>query len=523
MTADERRQARTEYSAELQRFEEYEQALKDYSESPAVLAARQKLQETVRDLEARGLLQYDRQSKRYDLHPVVRGIAAGGLQPWQKERYGQRVVDYFSRKVHSPYENAESLEDIRDTLHVIRALIQMGRCTQAWSTARYAQLGPTLVFNLEAYAESLALIRPFFDDDWSPVQELQGAERSFVASWAAEALLRGGESGQALVAGGVALRTNLGLRAWANLRDDLSVISYALRNLNRVAAQARCVLAALNLANAVGGENLVFLARFHQFMLLAQMGQAAEAETIWKLVNPAGHDLDREVYRPGDADYAYARFLLTQQELTDERLERAQVIANAGKNREGIRGLHALRGQWHFQHCRYDAAAKSFDEAVRMAREVGQRDAESETRLALAKVHLPQLGEHRQEAEHLAAAGQPAHLPLAQLWLAIGALEEAEKHALAAHKWAWADGEPYVHRHELTKSRELLEELGAEIPNLPPYDPAKDEKLPWEDEVAAAIAELLAESESRKAGEESQEESLVSGLMLLIPKDLKLA
>ncbi len=52
----------------------------------------------------------------------------------------------------------------------------------------------------------------------------------------------------------------------------------------------------------------------------------------------------------------------------------------------------------------------------------------------------------------------------------------------------------------------LLEQLAAEIPDLPPYDPAKYEKFPWEDEVAAAIDELRAENEAEKATEESAEE-----------------
>jgi hypothetical protein len=83
------------------------------------------------------------------------------------------------------------------------------------------------------------------------------------------------------------------------------------------------------------------------------------------------------------------------------------------------------------------------------------------------------------------------------LWLAIGDREQATQHALAAYKWAWADGEPYVHRYGLDKARALLEKLGAEIPDLPPYDPAKDEKLPWEDEVAAALEKLRAEKEAK--------------------------
>ena len=42
-----------------------------------------------------------------------------------------------------------------------------------------------------------------------------------------------------------------------------------------------------------------------------------------------------------------------------------------------------------------------------------------------------------------------------------------------------------------------------EHPQLPPYDPAKDEKLPGEDEVAAAIEKLRAE----KAAENSQKKN----------------
>ncbi len=104
----------------------------------------------------------------------------------------------------------------------------------------------------------------------------------------------------------------------------------------------------------------------------------------------------------------------------------------------------------------------------------------------------------RHEAEQLASAKRPSHRTLADLWFAIGDYEQAKKHALAAYKRAWADGEPYVYRYELNKARALLEKLGAEVPNLPPYDPSKDEKLPWEDQVAAAIEKLRAEKKTRK-------------------------
>ena len=134
MSDDEKEQAQQDYQAAVERRKEYEEALKARLQSSEFLAAPQKLAKTVRDLERRGLLQYDAQAKRYDLHPVVRGIAAGRLREEEKEHYGQRVVDHFSRQAHNPYVEAETLEDLRDGLHVVRTLLQMGRYQQAWDT-----------------------------------------------------------------------------------------------------------------------------------------------------------------------------------------------------------------------------------------------------------------------------------------------------------------------------------------------------------------------------------------------------
>ena len=96
------------------------------------------------------------------------------------------------------------------------------------------------------------------------------------------------------------------------------------------------------------------------------------------------------------------------------------------------------------------------------------------------------------------ASAKPHHRYLAMLWRAIGDPAQAEKHALAAYKWAWADGEPYVNRYELTKTTELLREMNVPIPSLLPYDPVKDEPFPWEAVVRAAIEKLRVEKEAKK-------------------------
>ena len=198
------------------------------------------------------------------------------------------------------------------------------------------------------------------------------------------------------------------------------------------------------------------------------------------------------------AECDYARFQFQKGDLREEHLAAAERSAMEGKNRMTVRDLHGLRGVWQIEQGQWALAAKSLHEAVRMAREVNTIDAKAETQLALARFHLGQLEDPRRKAEQLAEASYINSLALAELWLAIGDPKQAKKHVLAAYHRAWADGEPYVRRYELTKATSLLTQLGVEIPNLPPYDPAKDEKFPWEDKVAAAIENLRAEKEAEK-------------------------
>ncbi len=416
------------------------------------------------------------------------------------------MVDHFSQQAHNPYDEAETLEDLRDGLHVVRALLQMGRHQQACD-AYSGDLSRALLINLEAHAETLSLLRPFFPQGWTRLpSSLDERDGGYLANSAGVALRNVGESEIAFAVYSTALITRLMQRDWTNLLVILFHISQTLSGKNRMAKQERCLLLALDLAPQQDDKDHIFGTHLDRFVQLVQIGQWREAESMWQVLDPMGRNWSRVTYRPGNAELCYARFRFFKGDMTEEHLDNAEKLAKTGKNRASIRSLHGLRGEWRLDQGQFQLAAESLHEAVRMAREVGQVDVEAETLLALAKIHLDTLAAPRQEAERLANAERPAHRPLAELWLAIGDREQAKKHALAAYKRAWADGEPYVRRYELNQSQALLEKLGVEIPNLPPYDPDKDEKLPWEDEVAAAIDKLRAENEAKQAAEESQEE-----------------
>jgi hypothetical protein len=488
LPAEERRAMRASYDVNAALRKQYEEAHKAWLTDET---APRRLMETVKDLERRGLLQYDHHSKRHDLHPVVRGIAGGDLKQDEKNQYGQRVVDYFSQKSHSPYDQAENIEDVAVGVQLVRTLVQMGRLREA-ASLYIGDLSNALTFNLEAHAETLSILQPFFPRGWNMLpDDLHKGSVSYLANDAGIALGELGSLEESLAAYAAVVHSALTRKKWNELRGTLSNISGILRYQNRAAAEYRCAELCLKIALAAGdNDEELFMARLFRFEQLTSIGRMDEAMRLWEILDPMGREWDRGVYRPGMAEKAFVTFLFRAGILDDPALTRAERLSSEGKDRVCIRNLHRLRGEWRTMRGEWVLAAESLSHAVRMAREVRQIDSWSESLLALTQFHLGQLPEPRHEAERLIASKNYANRPLAELWLGIGDHEQAVKCALAAYTSAWADGEPYVHRYELTASAELLTRLGEPIPALPPYDPAKDPPLEWEVKVEAAILRL---------------------------------
>jgi hypothetical protein len=88
-------------------------------------------------------------------------------------------------------------------------------------------------------------------------------------------------------------------------------------------------------------------------------------------------------------------------------------------------------------------------------------------------------GETQPRVGRLFSESGPVQPALAELWDAIGDAGPAVLHARAAYQWAWADGEPFVHRYQLDRASALLKRLGGEIPALASLEPDREhEQLP---------------------------------------------
>jgi hypothetical protein len=346
-----------------------------------------------------------------------------------------------------------------------------------------------LEYNLDAPSAKLSLLRSFFTDDWEPSTDLNDWDVGSLANDAAGALRQLGEFDHSLLLYGTSLRCALKINDQNNLAPRLHNASHALKGQNRLAKSDTCGCLSLAFAELDDDPGALFATRLLRFNQLALRGQWADASAMWQTLDAMGRDWPRHVHRPGSAEFHYAMFHFLQGSLTTDELDQVEHLAKSGRNRSAIRNLQALRGRWLLSRGDWAAAADAAAKAIRMAHEGGRADVPSETGLALARFHLHKLHDPRHEAIRLASLRSPDHLTLAELWHAIGDSDRAVQHAVAAHEWALADGHPYVHAYPLDRAASLLKMLGAKVPQTRDYDSRQDQKLPWEDEVAAYLEE----------------------------------
>jgi hypothetical protein len=289
------------------------------------------LMDAVADLESRGLLLYE--AKRYDLHPVVRGVMAESLQPEDRDRFGQQVIDHFSSKPQNPYEEAETLEDVSSGLHLVRTLAKMGRFQNACD--KFAgELGSALLFNLEASSEMLSLLKPFFPSGWSTLPtSVSEYDASYLANNAAIALSEMDDLKSSLDVHGVALECSLRAEEWSNLGTSLVNVGTSLAHHNKLAQETAVREMEVELASASENEESIFRSLLEQFDLLARSGQWSQAQAIWNQLDPMGRAWSREAYRPGYAEYCHARLQFWQGKLREEQLAEGERLLKLGKDR----------------------------------------------------------------------------------------------------------------------------------------------------------------------------------------------
>ena len=484
MTVEERTYIDSQYRIELCRRKEYELAVANRKTEMA--AATNELANTVRDLEKRGLLQYDHSTRRHDLHPVVRGIASSGLKIDEKSRFSQRLVDYFSTKSQDPFEKAESLDAFDNARRIINAFFQMEKLPEARDFVLKSTLLESLSQRFEAHNEILTIIRPFFTKGW-------------------------GDMPQYLVdKGGVPLtkRASTALRRIESYVEAFEVAETGLKFILKTNRQAGLCSQILNLASTLGSQNLLYdedrvlnlagkvaeagpyyndmisylLARYRQYSL---SGRWAEADAIWAKFNLfPSRSKPNYIAAHHRAVHLYLRGMLSEEVLSEA--EHLNIFANSAL---GIRNLTALRGYWYNDIEDFCHAKENLEMASKLARQAGKVDRRVEVELAIARIRTLDLPDPISVAESFDHhVDGPSALALARLYSQLGIKDKCLKFARVAYKWAYADGQPYTRSAELVKVTDLFLNLGVEVPKI---ETRQRIIYAWEEEILKTIPRLI--------------------------------
>ncbi len=474
-----------------QAYEAYLAELEAYKKTDEYIQALSKFDEALSELEDRGLLTWERETDTYDLHPVVRGYSFEQLDADKKQHAYEMIHNYFEQKPMN-YSTAQSVSDLYNPIMVYQALSGAGRLEQAAKFYR-GTFSQILLFNLAAYPTIIELLKSLFPDgiDRLPpigdkrVQEWLINELSLV-------LARSGHLDIALKLGELSIGEVIQQRDSTNMITHLHNYANNLRRDNQFITAENVLKVARELANVTKREGDFHVCNRYLMQIAGYYGR-------WDHVNTYWHSFHRILSSNASGVYhlRYAESLFFQGKDTSSILEITyKKLLNFG-NKSLITEYHELSSWIQLRQGKLTEAVKQIDHAITSAQQSDAAELASyKATLGLARARQNNL-ERAQELLEMAIKTNRwplnfAHIYncAAEVWLREGDHATAQKYAMLAYRYAWADGSPYYNWYQLLIARKHLKVLGVPHPVLLPYDESKSKKIPYEDEISAFIEEL---------------------------------
>jgi len=469
--------------------ERYEQYLKDveehqvYFKSKDYREAQVQFDELLEELEQRGLLRWDREKNRYDMHPVVRGYAFDRLGGENKTGTFERIENHFKAQPDENADKAESVADLANTIAIYRALLGAGKLDVAAGFYN-SRLKSRLHYNIAAYYTIIELLTPLFGDGVDTLPTLESKSlQSAIATTLGSILSYIGRNEEGLALFSLNLKLDLDEDEASHLCVGLLNYANSLKSDNQPALSQRAQELSLSLAEAIEDGTQIAYSRLALLGSYKDTGQWQELEEIYQLLqeNPP-----REVYWQAVVEKYYTESLIMRGQEAESALNKAEKLSLQGRNALIYRQIQGLRGEAALQKGDIDKAIRYFEDCLQLYRKSGS----SHTAWVLgglARTYAQQ-GNHDRARQIIEENDfDDDQIDVAEVYLAIGETDKAREVATNAYKYYWADGHPYVWWWYLERAKTVLDGLGEPYPDMPPYDESKIGKLPHEDEIRAYI------------------------------------
>lgn len=451
------------------------------------------LDEALSELEDRGVLGWDRDANRYDLHPVVRGVVWGSLPQDEKKIIYEKLHAHFDalpsienwREIHSH-------SDLNAPLELFHTLMGLERYDEACEVFQRRLYRP-LRYRLSDGQMLATLLEQFFPEgtDYAPRLK-QLSDQAWTLNALAQAYQMIGQPGRAVPF----FRRSNHLKERASYTVDLSGgwrdLSYALRlcgSLREAEAAARQALVidrrednrlleaislqVLGLALAVRGNFTDSAIALDRSLDLADRTNANRAynhqsiRSIWSGDFEAGSDWAQK-------GMLYCRRRGLEAGLILSKRLQGQAALGLGDIEKAEKFLHDA-----LLHARSVKLVEEELAALVVLAELRRQQMD----LQLARELLADVWAAAEEGPypliHADACNVLAHIERNALEFPIGILTKAEKdkyHSAAvaaaekAYRLAWCDGIPYAYHAGLERARTQLNILNAPEPEMPVFD-----------------------------------------------------
>ena len=443
------------------------------------------------ELEDRGLVGWDRDANRYDVHPVVRGIVQQ-LTRSKKQKEIFSIIEGYFQSIDAPQSSeADSLEDLTSKIEHFHALSQLHRYDDAFALMREHMNYP-LTVRLGATREFISWLEQLFPDGLEKLPRLsQPKAQSRTLEYLGRSYMGYGRPGHAIDLLKRADTIDESSSDGQHQQIVLANLGIGLRDIGSLRQSAHRLLKALSLSRSLKdpfweGECTQELGRVYATAAtpLATIGFKRSC-SIWRKSSDHLRHFESESSAYAAEMYIWlgniknAAFLLASAEAHVEK---------KNNDRDFII-VKTLRGHIAEKQKQYDLAEEQYHEGLSHSRDVCLGELEAPILISLSNLSLVRnkYETARAQLDDVWDAVEQGPYPLyqadaynvlADICLtkgdAVGAIDAATK----AYRAAWCDGPPWTYHWGLEKARAHLQALGAPEPNMPPFDESKYDPMP---------------------------------------------
>ncbi|MET0753753.1 MAG: DUF4062 domain-containing protein [Pyrinomonadaceae bacterium] len=446
------------------------------------------LDKVLKELEDRGLIGWDKRANRYDLHPIVRGVVWSTLpDDTRRGVYTILHAHFEAVPMIEDFLEVNNLEDLTPAIELYNTLVGLGRYDDACIVFR-DRLNEATLYRLSASRQRIELLEMLFPDG---LNQLPHLSNPFDQAETLDRLAMGyAYSGQPAHAILIHHRFNkICLEMGYSNVIGLINMSETLRLSGALYESESAAWRALVITREQDN-------RFSESIGLRWLGLVLAARA---LTNESRSALQRAL-RIRIAQFNSQGTVnsdLAQRTLWLGEFRRALSFANRAWELAHVQNLERdfiraarVQGAAALGLNDFATADEGLHHALTRARNVNLVDEELPTLVALAELRRRQ-GDMQAAREFLDGVWEMAErgpYPLfhADAFNVLAQIErdkegnkaEAIKAATKAYELSWCDGPPFAYHWGLVEARRHLQELGAEEPEMPPFDESKFEPMP---------------------------------------------